>query len=478
MTFTTGQVLNNRYRILDVLTQGATGNIYLATDTILPGRQYAIEALPPLPHPRQQWELSRRELSRLEALRHPNLLALLDYKVETDTPYLVFEYTPNGSLRDKYPRGSKVPLPSVANYLSQIADALQYLHGQHIVHQDVKPENLLVGSEGEVMLADFGIATSLYPTPTVTGTGAIGTPIYMAPEQFEGQITTASDQYSLAVVVYEWLCGQPPFQGDSMQVLHQQFYEPPPPLSRLNPTVPLDVERAVLKALEKNPHNRYRSVREFAQIFEQASVSDRSSASPSTAEKSPSDIPGSERTVTASPPEAGRSFGTGITDFITNVSDAIRSILPRLGAVKQPETELSLYAFARAKLENDELGNDDHALVGKEYTLEAGIAGQQLEEAVDEQLRITVQDPAQPLLFQILIQASPNITLLGEWSQPLRYSPLNTEPQFITCPFRLTAAGESSLLVNFYRERQWLKSIRLEFEGIEEAKLSTAARRG
>ncbi len=484
MAFEAEKLVGNRYRILRHMSLGGMIATYLAEDILLRGRQVAIETRPLFSAlPQQQIP---REISLLKDLNHPNILRLLDYGTEADTPYLVFEYTPNGTLRDRHPRGSQVPLPTVIEYVKQVASALQYIHDQGIIHRDVKPENMLLGNDGKILLNDFGLAVTY---PGTTANSPAGTPRYMAPEQFRGDVVPASDQYSLGVVVYEWLCGRPPFtEGDFIQLAYQHRLEPPPPLTDINPTIRRGVEQVVLRALEKDPQRRFGNMRTFARALVQASrvylhpnimpmpmpsmppllqqVSPMKSEN-SSVERTEGSFEENENVKHAfHPPPSPSSPTAKSPNAAPNFDRTIASPAPN---EEQPETQLSLYALASARLEAD-----DRAIIGKQYTLEAGLTQQRPDNFVGEPFRVAVRNPAEPLLFHIMLHASPNIQLLGAWYQPLRYAPLNVEPQFITCPFRLTAAGESYLLINFYRERQWLKSIRLEFEGIEQTSFSNA----
>ena len=167
-------------------------------------------------------------------------------------------------------------------YLKELVPALQYAHAQDILHRDIKPDNILIGQHGELLLSDFGIAllsrtgkTSVQG-PTSTG----GTPYYMAPEQFRGKPEKASDQYALATVVYEWLTGTTPFyEGDFIQLGFQHTYEPVPPLQASVPTLPAPVEQVVLKALSKQPQERFPRVEDFASALQAASQQDGSSTS-------------------------------------------------------------------------------------------------------------------------------------------------------------------------------------------------------
>ncbi len=212
----------------------------------------------------------QREAETIAALAHPNIVRLLDFDIQNGTSFLAMDYAPNGSLRNKHPQGQQVPLATIQIYIRQIADALAFAHSQHVVHRDIKPENMLVGRRGEILLSDFGIAvisqtssTSLQPNQSVGGTAC-----YMAPEQFRGIARSASDQYALAIVVYEWLSGYPPFtQGDFIQLGYQHTHEPPSALRTRVPSIAPALEQVVFKALAKDPQHRFNSVQEFAQAL-------------------------------------------------------------------------------------------------------------------------------------------------------------------------------------------------------------------
>src|SRR5207249_10405511 len=146
-------------------------------------------------------------------------------------------------------------------------------HDKKYIHRDVKPENMLIGQHQEVLLSDFGIATIVHSTSSLSTSaeGTSGTLSYMAPEQIEGHPRPASDQYALGVVVYEWLCGERPFEGSVSELIAQQLSIPPLPLRERMPTIPSEVEQVVLRALAKDPKARFASVAAFASALEQAS---------------------------------------------------------------------------------------------------------------------------------------------------------------------------------------------------------------
>src|SRR6266581_3726831 len=172
---------------------------------------------------------------------------------------------------DVIPRGISSPLAQVVSYVKQVAAALQYAHEQKFIHRDIKPENMLLGGQQEVLLSDFGLAALVHSSASLRTQEAMGTLPYMAPEQIEGHPRAASDQYALGVVVYEWLCGSRPFEGSATEVMVQQLPMPPPPLHGQVATIPLGIEQVVLRALAKDPRDRFASVRDFAKALEQAS---------------------------------------------------------------------------------------------------------------------------------------------------------------------------------------------------------------
>lgn len=210
------------------------------------------------------------EVRRTVLLHHTHIINILDFGIRKtdDAAFIIMEYAPNGSLQTKYPRGTQVPLHTVISYIQQIAAALQYAHDQNVIHCDVKPENFLLNTANAILLSDFGIATrsSTISAQSTEHVAVVGTYAYMAPEQFKGQRpVVASDQYALAIVVHEWLCGELPFEGKEYiqwAYLHQKV--DPPALRDKVPTLPLAVEQVVLKALSKEPRDRFNRIADFA----------------------------------------------------------------------------------------------------------------------------------------------------------------------------------------------------------------------
>ena len=197
-------------------------------------------------------------------LDHPHLIHVYDFGLTySGIPYLVLSYAPQGTLRQRYPRGTRLALPEVVKYIGQVADALQYVHEHQLVHRDVKPQNMLLDAHNEIILNDFGTAIVSYSL-VPNAVDFEGTVPYAAPEQLEGRSLRASDQYALAVTAHELLCGSWPFIGTFEEVTHKHLFELPPTLRSKDVEVPLAVEEALQRALAKDPANRFPCIQDFA----------------------------------------------------------------------------------------------------------------------------------------------------------------------------------------------------------------------
>ena len=263
-----GQQLGH-YRLVRLLGRGGFAEVYLGEHLRL-GTQAAVKVLYTRLASTDDRESFEKEARTVAHLKHPYIVRVLDYDVEEDTPFLVMDYAPGGTLRQRHPRGDILPLTTIIAYVKQIADALQYAHDQHIIHRDVKPENMLIGEHDELMLSDFGIAIVAQSSRYQSIQDMAGTIAYMAPEQIQAHPRPASDQYSLAVVVYEWLSGDRPFHGSYSEIAVKHTVVPPPLLHEKVPTISADVEQVVMTALAKDPKQRFGSVRAFANALEQA----------------------------------------------------------------------------------------------------------------------------------------------------------------------------------------------------------------
>lgn len=272
-----GQQLGH-YRIIRKLGSGGFADVYQVEHIYL----NTPAAVKLLNANLASWDIQNfhNEAKTIARLVHPHIVRILDFGIEASVPYLVMEYAPNGTMRQRYPKGTMVPLPLVMMYVKQIASALQYAHTQRLIHRDVKPENLLLGRDNGLLLGDFGAALLTHTSSMLSTQNVIGTISYMAPEQLEGKPMPASDQYALGIVAYEWLCGHCPFQGTLAEVHNLQLYGSPPSLRAKIPTLSPAVEYVIMKALAKRHEQRFASVQAFAEALEQASVRPQASPGP------------------------------------------------------------------------------------------------------------------------------------------------------------------------------------------------------
>ncbi len=276
------------YRLLSLLGSGGMSAVYLAEDLSV-RRQVAIKVIrsesainPVDDTAKEAAHLFRHEANAVAMLDHPNILPLFDYGEENlqgeKLTYMVMPFRQEGSLADwlRKTDGSRwLTIQNVAFLIHQAASALHYAHDHYIIHRDVKPSNFLIRGRPEnpaqpdLLLADFGIAkfsTAVSSTETMTR----GTPIYMPPEQWQDRPVPATDQYALAAMTYELLTGRPPFQGNHSQLMYQHFHVQPNPLSSINSRVSADIDSVVLRALAKQPKDRFLSIASFDQAFQQA----------------------------------------------------------------------------------------------------------------------------------------------------------------------------------------------------------------
>jgi eukaryotic-like serine/threonine-protein kinase len=263
-----GQRVGN-YRLGRLLGEGGFAEVYLAEHIYLNTQAAVKLLLTQLAN--EDVEGFRNEARMIAGLVHPHIVRVLDFGVEARVPYLAMDYAPNGTLRQRHPKETRLPLQLVVSYVQQIAGALQYAHEQHLVHRDIKPENMLVGRNNEVLLSDFGIALVAQSSQYQHTQNVAGTVAYMAPEQLQAHPRPASDQYSLGIVVYEWLGGQRPFQGTMTEIAVKHATATPPSLRFLTPDLPYAVEQVVMMALQKDPLHRFPTILAFAQALEQAS---------------------------------------------------------------------------------------------------------------------------------------------------------------------------------------------------------------
>ena len=261
-----GRQLGN-YRLVRLLGRGSFADVYLGEHIHL-NTLAAIKVLD-MRLTNDDMGDFLKEARTIARLKHPSIIQILEFGVENTSPFLVMDYAPNGTLHARFPKGNRLLAEDIQPYVMQVASALQHAHDEKLIHRDIKPENILLGSNDEVLLTDFGIAVVAHSSRTQSMQGVAGTVAYMAPEQLQGRPVKASDQYALAAVMYEWLSGSSLFSGSFVEVATQHTLTSPPPLRERIPTISPMVESAILKALAKDPAQRFASVQEFAHAFAQ-----------------------------------------------------------------------------------------------------------------------------------------------------------------------------------------------------------------
>jgi serine/threonine protein kinase len=266
-----------RYHIIEQLGEGGMATVYKAFDNRLE-RQVAIkfirrEVVMPgqLQHMLKRFEREAKSLARLS---HPNIVKVHDYGEHEGMPYLVMEYQEGGSLKAR--TGSPMSYTEAIRLLLPVARALEYAHSENIVHRDVKPANILISRSGEPYLSDFGIAKILEVAPStiLTGTGVgVGSPEYMAPEQWLGKVVPQTDQYALGVVFFELVTGRRPYTADTpAAVLLKQANESLPRPREFVPDLPDEVEQVILKVLAKDPAERFEDMGLFTKALEKLAL--------------------------------------------------------------------------------------------------------------------------------------------------------------------------------------------------------------
>lgn len=262
-----GDVFASRYEIERELARGGMADVYLANDRQL-RRKVAVKVLfPEFARDPSFVERFRREAQNAASLNHPNICAVYDWGQERGTYYIVMEYVEGRSLRDIIRAEGQVPGVAAARIAAELADALAFAHRRGVIHRDVKPGNVLITPTGQVKLTDFGIAANQFDANQgLTQTGAVmGTATYFSPEQAQGHpVDGRSDVYALGVVLYEMLCGVPPFSGESpVAVAMKHVREIPPPMTTRVPEVPAQLQSIVNAALTKEIEVRYQSAEEM-----------------------------------------------------------------------------------------------------------------------------------------------------------------------------------------------------------------------
>jgi beta-lactam-binding protein with PASTA domain/tRNA A-37 threonylcarbamoyl transferase component Bud32 len=257
-------LFDGRYRILRKLGTGGMANVYLAEDEVL-GRRVAIKILNDRHAGDDQFvERFRREAKNAASLSHPNIVSIYDRGEAEGTYYIAMEYLDGRSLKELIVARGPAPINLAVDYARQILAAIRFAHRHGIVHRDIKPHNVLVDAEGRLKVTDFGIARAGASQMTEAGS-IIGTAQYLSPEQAKGApVDQTSDLYSVGVVLYELLTGVVPFSGDTpVEIAMKHLSTVPPPPSAKRKDVPRDLDLVVMRALAKDPSERYQSAEEM-----------------------------------------------------------------------------------------------------------------------------------------------------------------------------------------------------------------------
>ncbi|HET9938554.1 MAG TPA: Stk1 family PASTA domain-containing Ser/Thr kinase [Gaiella sp.] len=264
-----GTIFAGRYRLERKLGSGGMADVWLAEDQEL-GRKVAIKML----HERyandtQFVERFRREATHAAGLSHPNVVSIYDRGEAEGSYFIVMEYVEGRTLKELLVTRGPCPVPVAISYVRQVLAALRYAHRNGIVHRDIKPHNVLVDHEGRVKVADFGIARAGSSQMTEAGS-IIGTAQYLSPEQARGApVDESSDLYSTGIVLYELLTGELPFTGETpVEIAMKHLSQVPPAPSSIRPEIPRDLDLVVLRALAKEPADRYRSAKEMDRDLE------------------------------------------------------------------------------------------------------------------------------------------------------------------------------------------------------------------
>jgi serine/threonine protein kinase/Flp pilus assembly protein TadD len=373
--------LAGRYAVEREIGQGGMATVYLAQD-LKHHRPVAVKLLHPHIAVHLGTDRFLREIQIAARLSHPHILTLIDSGEADGLLYYIMPFVQGESLRDRMIR-SKLPLDEALQIARHVASALGYAHNQGVVHRDIKPENVML-YEGEAMVTDFGIAkaVSAAGSENLTQTGStVGTPAYMSPEQASGEadLDGRSDLYSLGCMVYEMLAGVPPFTGSNAQsIIMKRFSEKPAPIRTVSPDVPETVERALARAMERQPEDRYATTLQFAQALMVPGISTTPSGPRPVTASLPA-VPKVAKSVAVLPfadmsPEKDQDY------FTEGMAEEIMSALTKIQALRVASRS-SAFAFKGKNLDIREVGEK----LGVSTVLEGSVR------KAGNRLRITAQ---------------------------------------------------------------------------------------
>jgi len=267
------QTILGKYEIRATIATGPMSTMYEGWDTAI-DRRVAIKAVPLAQTVQTEgWQhLTRfkREAQAAGRLQHPAVVGIFDYGENSEFAFIVMEFVDGGSLKSVLEEGRRYSIAVVDRLMQDILAGLQYSHDQGVIHRDIKPANIMLTRDGHAKIADFGIARIEHSDITQIGM-VMGTPAYMSPEQFRGEVTSAStDIYSAGVILYQLLTGERPFDGGLATIMHKALGTDPPKPSDISGTVPHAADAVVARAMAKRPDQRFRDAKEFAQALQNA----------------------------------------------------------------------------------------------------------------------------------------------------------------------------------------------------------------
>ena len=254
-----GTKINDRYQIIKTLGEGGMANVYLAHDTIL-DRNVAVKVLRgDLASDEKFVRRFQREALSASSLSHPNIVEMYDVGEDDGQYYIVMEYVDGKTLKQVLKQRGHLSITEVIDIMLQVTDGMAHAHDAYIIHRDIKPQNIMMLSNGMIKITDFGVATALNSTQLTQTNSVMGTVHYLPPEQANGKGSTIrSDIYSMGIMMYELLTGLVPYKGDNaVEIALKHLKEPLPSVRKFNASIPQSIENVIIKATAKNPKNRY-----------------------------------------------------------------------------------------------------------------------------------------------------------------------------------------------------------------------------
>ena len=260
-----GSKINDRYQIIKTLGEGGMANVYLAHDTIL-DRNVAVKVLRgDLATDEKFVRRFQREALSASSLSHPNIVEMYDVGEDDGQYYIVMEFVDGKTLKQVLKQRGHLSVTEVIDIMSQLTDGMAHAHDAYIIHRDIKPQNIMILSNGMIKITDFGVATALNSTQLTQTNSVMGTVHYLPPEQAQGKGSTIrSEIYSMGIMMYELLSGLVPYKGDNaVEIALKHLKEPLPSIRKVSSSIPQSIENVIIRATAKNPKNRYADAREM-----------------------------------------------------------------------------------------------------------------------------------------------------------------------------------------------------------------------